>query len=339
MALIQVKRGLASALAVATLSSGELGYTTDTKSLYVGDGVTVGALKIAMENAAATFTNVLSPSLQAKSSAGISLKNQSGATCILAGAGGGQGVSTLDGLTVGGALTATAGAVSLGATTVDGGSGALPALIVATTSLRLAGGDGLGIGIQGDAFAGTGLTLYGRAAEGTRASPSATAVGRVLCNVLGYGHNGTSLTTIPAARYQIRVRNTWTGSDNSTYHDWWGTPAGSTTAAEWMRLIDAGLAIGATALSGPERVRISSGGTPGTPLAGDTLIGNGVVATAGSYRVGANQVVGSRSTGWSAATGTATRTTFATGSVTTAQLAERLKALIDDLITHGLIGT
>lgn len=34
---------------------------------------------------------------------------------------------------------------------------------------------------------------------------------------------------------------------------------------------------------------------------------------------------------WAAASGTATRTTFATSTVTTAQLAERVKALIDDL--------
>lgn len=41
--------------------------------------------------------------------------------------------------------------------------------------------------------------------------------------------------------------------------------------------------------------------------------------------------------GWGTATGTATRTTFATGTVTTAQLAERLKALIDDLTALGLL--
>jgi hypothetical protein len=40
-----------------------------------------------------------------------------------------------------------------------------------------------------------------------------------------------------------------------------------------------------------------------------------------------------------AATGTATRTTFVTGSVTTAQLAERVKALIDDLISYDIIGS
>jgi len=50
-------------------------------------------------------------------------------------------------------------------------------------------------------------------------------------------------------------------------------------------------------------------------------------------------VLGSRKTGWGSPTGTATRATFATSTVTTAQLAERLKALIDDLTTHGMIGS
>jgi len=56
------------------------------------------------------------------------------------------------------------------------------------------------------------------------------------------------------------------------------------------------------------------------------------------YRVNGTQVVAARRTGWTAATGTATRTTFATSTVTTAQLAERVKALIDDLLAHGLLG-
>lgn len=43
-------------------------------------------------------------------------------------------------------------------------------------------------------------------------------------------------------------------------------------------------------------------------------------------------------TGWAAPTGTATRTTFATSSVTLPQLAERMKALLDDLTTKGIIG-
>ena len=46
----------------------------------------------------------------------------------------------------------------------------------------------------------------------------------------------------------------------------------------------------------------------------------------------------SRRTGWTAPTGTASRATFATSTVTVSQLAERVKALIDDLMSHGLIG-
>ena len=321
MALIQVKRGLASALAVATLSSGELGYTTDTKSLYVGDGVTVGALKIAMENAAATFTNVLSPSLQAKSSAGISLKNQSGATCILAGAGGGQGVSTLDGLTVGGALTATAGAVSLGATSVASltSTGTVSAAVTSNSLVYVVDAQNTSNGAS--AFAAL------RAQNDTGATIRATVGSSGNTGVL-YGESRAN----QAEMVSVGASTTVYGSAST------GDVIFARAGVAGMRLVFGGLAIGNTALSSSERVRISSGGTPGTPVAGDTLIGNGVVATAGSYRVGANQVVGSRSTGWAAATGTATRTTFATGSVTTAQLAERVKALIDDLITHGLIG-
>ena len=70
--------------------------------------------------------------------------------------------------------------------------------------------------------------------------------------------------------------------------------------------------------------------------AGGTFLGS---ATATSFFVGTNQVVSSRKTGWSAPTGTATRTTFATSTVTLSQLAETVKALIDDLTTHGLIGS
>jgi hypothetical protein len=58
-------------------------------------------------------------------------------------------------------------------------------------------------------------------------------------------------------------------------------------------------------------------------------------------RLNGSQVVKTRRTGWTAPTGTATRTTFNTATVTTAQLAERVKALIDDLDAaagHGLIG-
>lgn len=58
----------------------------------------------------------------------------------------------------------------------------------------------------------------------------------------------------------------------------------------------------------------------------------------GYLNVGANQIVSARKTGWGAPTGTPTRTAFDTATVTLPQLAERLKALIDDLTSHGLVG-
>lgn len=66
--------------------------------------------------------------------------------------------------------------------------------------------------------------------------------------------------------------------------------------------------------------------------------GGGTINALTAYYLNSTKVVGARRTGWGAPTGTATRTTFATGSVTLPQLAERVKALIDDQIAHGLIG-
>ena len=87
-------------------------------------------------------------------------------------------------------------------------------------------------------------------------------------------------------------------------------------------------------------MRVTSAGLVGINTASPAhrLDVSGDSNTSGVFRVGGTQVMTSRRTGWAAPTGTATRTTFATSTVTTAQLAERVKALIDDLTTHGLIG-
>lgn len=58
----------------------------------------------------------------------------------------------------------------------------------------------------------------------------------------------------------------------------------------------------------------------------------------GKVRIAGTQVLTSRRTGWTAPSGTATRSGFATSAATTQQVAEALKALIDDLVTHGIIG-
>jgi hypothetical protein len=92
----------------------------------------------------------------------------------------------------------------------------------------------------------------------------------------------------------------------------------------------AGALAGVTTLSMSGALSVGGDAT----LSGDALLASGKV-----LKVNAVKVVEARKTGWTAATGNATRTTYDTTTVTTAQLAERVKALLDDLITHGLIGT
>lgn len=86
-----------------------------------------------------------------------------------------------------------------------------------------------------------------------------------------------------------------------------------------------------------------AGYTAGTSATRFSIVGSVItIATGGTLAVGSSQVLAARKTGWAIASGTATRTTFDTTTVTTAQLAERVKALIDDLHStagHGLIGT
>ena len=113
-----------------------------------------------------------------------------------------------------------------------------------------------------------------------------------------------------------------------------GTPAFDLMPA---RLDVGSAAVGGLAFTLKDNGNILIGNTTGTErlsVTGNIQLTN----TADSYKVGTNNVVGSRKTGWAAPTGTASRTTFGTTTVTTEQLAERVKALIDDLTSHGLIG-
>lgn len=75
----------------------------------------------------------------------------------------------------------------------------------------------------------------------------------------------------------------------------------------------------------------------GSPTGGDKGAGT---LNLTSLFVSGTQVVSSRRTGWTAWTGTADRTTHnADGPATVTQLGQALKALVDDLIAHGMIGT
>jgi len=107
-----------------------------------------------------------------------------------------------------------------------------------------------------------------------------------------------------------------------------GTGAASAAAAR------GNLGLGSIATQSAAAVAIGGGtiaGLASLAVTGDADVG-------GDYRVDGIRVVTNRRTGWGAPTGTASRNTFETSGATVGQLAQRLKALIDDLTAHGLIG-
>ena len=63
----------------------------------------------------------------------------------------------------------------------------------------------------------------------------------------------------------------------------------------------------------------------------------GAIASESKHVTEAAKAIAQGTAGWVAPTGTASRATFDTASVTTAQLAQRVKALIDDLIANNLL--
>lgn len=192
---------------------------------------------------------------------------------------------------------------------------------------------------------------------GTMATQNAGAVA-----ITGGAVNGTAIGTSTRAVGAFSGVGIGLGVQLQPLHVYGvaGAPSASTAVglAEFNTTTTQTLAIGG-ASAAPycmwlQTRQLNPGYTGGTfplalnPVGGNVGVGNsnpldpldvtGAVRASTHYKVGVQQVVSARKTGWAAASGTATRTTFATSTVTTAQLAERVKALLDDLISHGLIG-
>ncbi len=131
-----------------------------------------------------------------------------------------------------------------GVVTVDLGTsaGTLPAVIDSNTVMQLGQANSSNPTIEGIAFGGagtTGLNLAGRAAAGTRGSPTATTGTCLMVRLAAYGYDGSAWAV--GGNYEIDGAGTWSGSSRPTQHFWAGTAASSTTKTNWMSLTSTGL--------------------------------------------------------------------------------------------------
>jgi hypothetical protein len=144
----------------------------------------------------------------------------------------------------------------------------------------------------------------------------------------GYNAGGGSGPPVSNARStgaKIIIRGTFTSGTADTAIGW-----NAAFNELWLGAGTASDAIGFYLLT--TRVAWITGG--GTGTTGMNL------ASGYNYNINSTKVVGARETGYFAFTGTTNKvTSYATGSVTLIQLAERVAALQASLTTHGLIGT
>ena len=170
--------------------------------------------------------------------------------------------------------------------------------------------------------------------------------------------DSTGAVTIDGATFTLVANGLTSVIDNATTG---GIPAGfrTTDGSGYRALIgiDAGGPI-VQVLRGSSIAQMFSVAAGGRISLGDSIGASGIELEGGfngsgswqgrvtcgkinciqSVLVNSTQVVSTRKTGWTAATGVGSRAGFATGTATTQDVAEHLKFLMDDLISHGLIG-
>ena len=171
--------------------------------------------------------------------------------------------------------------------------------------------------------------LFTRRGRGTQAAPSGVLANDALGSWLGQGIDAGGAVRNGVV-FLMQATAEWSNVSAPARFLVQTTPTGSTSPV--TRIVvdaDGNTMIGTPAANTGERLQVNGDGY---------FQGNVNIKTTYVYKINNIQVVGARVPGWAAATGTAARTTFATSTVTTAQLAQRVKALIDDLIAHGLIG-
>lgn len=220
--------------------------------------------------------------------------------------------------------------------------------------------------ITGDAtLASTGvLTLSNSGVSAATVNNSATSVTPLTIDAKGrITATGSAVTITPSFNSLTSVPTTLAGYGITDAVGNAAT-AGRVLLGNSSNLVAATEVTGDVTISSSGVTAISSGVIVDADVKSDAAIagskispdfGSQNVTTTGAYRISGIDVVGARQTGWVAPTGTASRATFASYAGQTVSdpptqaevqaiddhlkvLSETLKALIDDLTTHGLIG-
>lgn len=186
------------------------------------------------------------------------------------------------------------GYVGIGTTAPDapfvldvGDGSTLPSFSPGTPSYRIAGANSTSLLTAFNSWTAA-SNFIGQRAEGTRASPSATAANVPIFAIAGRGYDTTNLYG-GGSKIAIDMRsvNAWTSTDNSTRMRFQTTPTGSTTIATDMTVQGSNIGIGTETFgtSAAKVLAIFNGTEPSTSPA-DTIQLYSVDLSAGNATLG-----------------------------------------------------
>jgi hypothetical protein len=195
-----------------------------------------------------------------------------------------------------------------------GGTSGIPKLQVAGPNVA---NSSIGLFNYSNVGSSSGQVLLSKSTSNVTGSHVAVSSGNRLGEIGFIGSDGTNF--VPAALIKGEVDGTPGTNDMPGRLVFSTTADGASTPTERMQINSVG--------------NVGIGTTPGA----HRLDVSGSVNSSLEYRINETKVVGERRTGWTAPTGSTSRATFDSTTVTLPQLATRLHALIDDLAAHGLI--
>lgn len=177
---LQIRRGTNAERLTITPLQGELIYTTDTKTVYIGDGITLGGIPVTTDVDSENIQDIVAPMFVGGSHTGISFTYN-------------DGNGTIDAAVTGGGGGGSGSVTSVSVTSANGFTGSVlnstttPAITIGTsvTGLLKGNGESIAVATSGtDYQAPISLTTSG-------SSGAATFVGNVL-NIPQYAGGGSS---------------------------------------------------------------------------------------------------------------------------------------------------